>query len=114
MDYLVRFGQKRLHRIAHYVHEVDGTTGALCSHHAKPAAGERSQSGQWDIVSAIPPNIKVCQICQKRKQKIDNPLPDHVEKELELLTRLDPRAAKIQREKMLSIYRQKYPYHTYL
>ena len=104
MDYLVRFGQGKLHTIAHFVHEVGGVSGALCSPQPKPAAGEQSQSGQWDVVTALPPGVKICLVCQRRQQKQDNPLPARVEKELELLARLDPRAAARQREKMLAHY----------
>ena len=104
MDYLVRFDKGKLHQIAHFVHEVDGITGALCSPQPKPVAGEPTQSGRWALVTAIPPTIKLCLVCQKRKQKLDNPLPARVEKELELLARLDPRAAAFQREKMLTQY----------
>lgn len=106
MDYLVRFDKGKPHRIAHYVHDVDGITGALCSQVPTPAAGQQTQSGQWELVTAIPATIKLCLICQRRKQKLDNPLPARVEKELELLARLDPRAAAFQREKMLVRYRQ--------
>lgn len=105
MDYLVRFDKGKLHPIAHYVHDVGGTTGALCSQVPKPAAGQRTQSGQWELVTAIPANIKLCLICQKRKHKLDNPLPARVEKELAMLARLDPRAAAFQREKMMTQYR---------
>lgn len=105
MDYLVRFDKGKLHQIAHFVHEVDGITGALCSPQPKPVAGEQTQSGRWELVTAIPPTIKLCLVCQKRKQKLDNPLPARVEKELEMLARLDSRAAAFQREKMLAQYR---------
>jgi hypothetical protein len=104
MDYLVRFDKGKLHQIAHFVHEVNGISGALCSPQPKPVAGEQTQSGRWELVTAIPPTIKLCLVCQKRKQKLDNPLPARVEKELELLARLDPRAAAFQREKMLAQY----------
>lgn len=68
MDYLVRFDKGKLHPIAHYVHDVGGTTGVLCSQVPKPEAGQRIQSGQWELVTAIPATIKLCLICQKRKQ----------------------------------------------
>ena len=107
MAYLIRFYQGQPHRVAHYVHEVNGVVGALCSRKPKPAVGDQPRSGRWEMVSALPPGVGVCLICQKRKQKLDNPLPARVERELELLARWDVRAADLQREKMLATYRQK-------
>ncbi len=107
MDYLVRVRLDKTHRVAHYVHEVNGVVGALCSQKPKPAAGDQTQSGQWALVSALPTGVQICHICQKRKQKLDNPLPVRVERELELLSLWDTRAAELQRKKMLAYYQQK-------
>ena len=107
MDYLVRIHQGKSHLVAHYVHEVNGIVGALCSRKPTPAVGEQTQMGQWELVSALPSHTRVCLICRKRKQKIDNPLPARVERDLERLAQWDPRAGKIQREKMLKFYREK-------
>ncbi len=46
-------------------------------------------------------------MCEKRKEKIDNPIPARVEKELDRLAFWDLRAAEIQRAKMLAYYRKK-------
>jgi hypothetical protein len=107
MDYLVRIRLDKTHRVAHYVHEVTGVVGALCSQKPKPAVGDQTQSGQWKLVSALPAGVQICQVCQKRKQKLDNPLPTRVERDIELLSRWDPRAAELQRKKMLAYYQQK-------
>lgn len=107
MDYLVRIRLSKPHIIAHFIHEVDGVAGALCSKKPKPAVGDQTQSGTWELVSALPRDVRVCVVCQKRKEKIDNPIPARVEKELERLALWDPRAAEIQREKMLAHYRKK-------
>ena len=107
MDYLVRFQQGNWHRVAHYVHEVHGVVGVLCSRKPKPAVGDQPRNGRWELVTALPPDVRVCLRCQKRKQKLDNPLPARVERELALLARWDARAALVQREKMLAHYRQK-------
>ena len=107
MDYLVRYRQGKLHHVAHYVHEIDGVVGALCSRKPKPAVGDQTQSGQWELVSDFPSGTKICLVCKKRKHKLDNPIPARVERELELLARWDLRAEKIQRAKMLAYYRQK-------
>jgi len=107
MDYLVRIRLSKPHIIAHFVHEIDGVVGALCSQKPKPAAGNRTQSGVWELVSALPSGVRVCLVCQKRKEKIDNPIPARVEKELERLALWDSRAAEIQRAKMLAYYRKK-------
>ena len=106
MDYLVRIQQSKPHVIPHFVHEINDAAGALCSKKPKPAAGDQTQGGTWELVSALPPNVRVCLVCQKRKEKIDNPIPTRVEKELEKLAQWDPRAADIQREKMLMYYRK--------
>jgi hypothetical protein len=107
MDYLVRIRFSKPHTIAHYVHEIDGVVGALCSQQPKPAVGDRTQGGEWELVSGLPKSVRVCLVCQKRKEKIDNPLPARMEKELEKLALWDPRAAAFQREKMLTHYRKK-------
>jgi hypothetical protein len=106
MDYLVRIRLNKLHTIAHYVHEIDGVTGALCSQQPKPAVGDRTQGGEWELVDALPKGVRVCLVCQQRKEKIDNPLPARMEKELEKLALWDPKAAAFQREKMLAHYRK--------
>ncbi len=106
MKYLVRYRLEKPHFIAHLVHETGGVTGALCSYKAKPAVGDRSQSGEWQLVDKIPPEVRLCQRCQKKKDKLDNPLPARVERELEKLALWDPRAAALQREKMLAYYRK--------
>lgn len=106
MDYLVRFRQGNLHNVAHYVHQKQGVTGALCSRKPKPAVGDQTQNGQWELVTALPTGVKVCLVCQKRKEKLDNPLPARVERDLEKLARWDARAAEFQREKMLAHYRK--------
>ena len=107
MSYLVRFYRETPHPIAHYVHKIDGVTGALCSQTPKPAVGQQSRNGVWELLEALPADVRLCQVCQKIKHKLDNPLPDRVERELKLLALWDPRAAAIQREKMVAFYRQK-------
>ena len=106
MDYLVRIRLSKPHTIAHYVHDVKGVVGALCSQKPKPAVGDQTHGGEWELVSALPKGVRVCLVCQKRKEKIDNPLPARMEKELEKLALWDPQAAAFQREKMLARYRQ--------
>ena len=107
MSFLIRVYQGKAHQIAHYVHEINGVTGALCSSTPKPAVGDQSRNGQWSLLETLPPNVKLCLVCQKRKHKLDNPLPERVERELEMLAQWDPKAAAVQREKMLEIYRKK-------
>ena len=107
MDYLVRIRMSKPHIIAHYVHEVDGVTGALCSQIPKPAVGNSTLNGDWELVTALPTGVRVCLVCQKRREKLANPIPARVEKELEKLALWDTRAAAIQREKMLAYYRKK-------
>ncbi len=107
MEYLVRFNLGKPHVVAHYIHKVKGMTGALCSQTPKPAVGTRSQNGVWEITENLPSNVRICFICQKRKQKLDNPIPERVERELEKLALWDSRAAAIQRQKMLDYYRRK-------
>ena len=107
MDYLVRIRMSKPHIIPHYVHEVAGVTGALCSQIPKPAVGNRTLNGEWELVSALPTGVRVCLVCQRRREKLANPIPARVEKELEKLALWDPRAAAIQREKMLVYYRKK-------
>jgi hypothetical protein len=106
MDYLVCVRQSKPHHIAHYTHQIDNVVGALCSQKPKPAVGDRTQNGEWDLVSALPKGVRVCLVCQKRKQKLDNPLPARMERELELFARWDPKAAEFQRKKMLAHYRE--------
>jgi hypothetical protein len=107
MSYLIRFYRKTPHTVAHHVHEIDGVTGALCSQTPKPAVGQQSRSGEWELLETLPPKVRLCHVCQIIKHKLDNPLPDRVERELKMLARWDPRAAAIQREKMIAFYRQK-------
>jgi hypothetical protein len=107
MSYLVRVHQRKLHSIAHRTHKIDGVTGALCSQTPKPAVGDRTRSGEWKLIEALPPEVRICHICQRIKQKLDNPLPERVEQELEKLALWDRRAAALQRQKMLTYYREK-------
>jgi hypothetical protein len=107
MAYLVRFFQGRPHSIGHLVHKIDGVEGALCSQTPKPAVGNRTRSGEWERIEQLPPNTRICQICQRIKQKLDNPLPPRVERDLERLAQWDERAAALQRQKMLTYYREK-------
>lgn len=107
MSYLVRFYQRKPHRVAHYVHEVHHVTGALCSQTPTPAVGDMSRNGEWELLETLPPDVKICRICQHLKHKLDNPLPERVERELAMLARWDSRAAEIQRQKMVNFYRQK-------
>ena len=107
MDYLVRLRLGKAHTVAHHVHQVNGVTGALCSTSPKPAEGDESLSGRWEVLYALPKGVRICQVCAKMKQRLDNPLPPKVEKELEMLARWDPRAAERQREKMIATYRSK-------
>ena len=106
MAYLIRIYQGKPHQVAHLIHSVNGVQGALCSPTPKPAVGDRSRSGLWEIVETVPPGVRVCRVCQRIKQKLDNPLPARVERELEMLARWDTRAAALQREKMLDHYRK--------
>ena len=107
MSYLVRFYQRKPHPIAHRVHQIDGVTGALCSQTPKPAVGDRTRSGEWELLETLPPEVRICHICQRIKQKLDNPLPERVERDLAKLAQWDPRAAVLQRQKMLAYYRAK-------
>ncbi len=108
MSYLIRFYREQPHRIAHHVHKIDGITGALCSQTPKPAVGQHSRNGIWELLETLPTEVRLCQVCQKIKHKLDNPLPARVERELEMLARWDTRAAAIQRQKMVAFYRQKH------
>lgn len=105
MSYLIRFDQGKPHTIAHFIHEIDGIFGALCSQTPKPAVGDESRLGIWERLEALPPQVSLCAICQKIQHKIENPLPERVEQELQLLARWDPQAAARQREKMMTHYR---------
>ncbi|MBP6469264.1 MAG: hypothetical protein KBE23_11625 [Chloroflexi bacterium] len=107
MSYLIRLQQGKTHDIAHYIHEIDGVSGALCSRKPKPAVGDQTHNGIWLTVDELPPAVQICRTCQRIQHKLDNPLPERVERELEKLARWDPRAADRQREKMMAIYRQK-------
>lgn len=105
MEYLVRLRRGKLHPIVHHVHTVKGVTGALCSPTPKPAVGDESLNGRWELLENLPPKVRLCRICQKVKQKLDNPIPERVEQELLKLAQWDNRAADLQREKMLAYYR---------
>jgi len=109
MAYLVRFREGKPHLVAHHVHQVRGVEGSLCSQTPSPAVGEQSQSGEWALVENLPPQVRVCRICERIKHKLDNPLPARVEHELEMLARWDPKAAALQREKMMTFYRKTQP-----
>lgn len=106
MSFLIRFYQGKPHAVAHYVHRVNGIEGALCSQVPQPAVGTQSRHGDWVLLETLPPNVRICQICKKIKHKLDNPLPERVEQELEMLARWDPKAAAFQRKKMEAHYRQ--------
>jgi hypothetical protein len=106
MTFLIRIYQGKLHHVAHRMHTVNGVEGALCSQTPKPAVGDRSRSGLWEAVETLPPDVRVCRVCERIKQRLDNPLPARVERELEMMARWDPRAAAFQREKMLAFYRE--------
>jgi hypothetical protein len=95
------------HQVVHHVHTVNGVTGALCSPAAKPAEGDETLSGYWELLENLPPKVRICLICQKLKQKLDNPIPERVERELEKLALWDARAADLQRQKMLDYYRHR-------
>ena len=107
MAYLVRFQRGKPHQVVHLVHKVHGVTGALCSPAAKPADGDETQSGRWELLENLPPDVRICHICQKLKQKLDNPIPERVTRELEKLALWDTRAADLQRQKMLDYYRHR-------
>lgn len=107
MSYLVRFDQDKPHHVAHLVHTINGVEGALCSHTPQPAAGDQSRNGVWELVETLPPDVRLCHVCQKIQHKLDNPLPLRVEKELAQLAFWDARAAERQRLKMLAFYREK-------
>ena len=106
MSYLIRFYQGKPHLVAHHVHKVNGIEGALCSQVPQPAVGTQSRHGDWVTLETLPPKVRICQICQKVRHKLDNPLPERVERELEMFARWDPKAAALQREKMEAYYRQ--------
>lgn len=107
MEYLIRFHRGKPHQVVHHVHKVKGITGALCSPTAQPAAGDETLNGRWELYENLPPEVRICHICHKLKQKQDNPIPERVERELEKLALWDKRAADLQRQKMLNYYRQK-------
>lgn len=107
MEYLVRSRWRKFHDVAHYVHKVNGVVGALCSSTPSPAVGDINQGGRWELLENLPPNIRLCHLCQKRKQKLENPLPDRMERELQKLALWDQQAAERQRQKMLAIYKSR-------
>jgi len=106
MAYLIRFRLGKPHHVAHHVHKIGGVVGALCSQMPTPAVGDRSQGGDWELMETIPPQVRICRVCEKIKHKLDNPLPARVENELAMLARWDQQAAALQREKMLAYYRK--------
>ena len=105
MEYLVRLRRGNVHPIVHHVHTVNGVTGALCSPTPTPAEGDTTLNGRWELLENLPPQVRLCRICQKLKQKLDNPIPERVEQELQKLAQWDKRAAELQRQKMLAYYR---------
>ena len=107
MEYLIRFRRGKPHHVVHHVHTMHGVIGALCSPAAKPAEGDETLSGRWELLENLPPKVRICLICQKVKHKLDNPIPDRVEHELKRLALWDQRAADIQRQKMLAYYRNR-------
>ena len=104
MEYLVRLRRGKVHPIVHHVHTINGVTGALCSPTPKPADGDESLNGRWELLENLPPKVRLCRICQKLKQKLDNPIPERVEQELQKLAQWDRRAADLQRQKMMVYY----------
>lgn len=104
MAYLVRFPWRKLHEKAHYVHNVNGVMGALCSSTPKPAVGEENKGGRWELLENLPPNVRLYHLCQKRKQKLENPLPERMERELQKLVLWYQQAAERQGQKMLVLY----------
>jgi hypothetical protein len=71
--------------------------------------GDQSLKGTWQRLEVLPPQVRLCTVCQKAQHKLDNPLPARVEQELLLLARWDVKAADLQREKMMAHYRQRQP-----
>ncbi|MAT98683.1 MAG: hypothetical protein CL608_16190 [Anaerolineaceae bacterium] len=106
MEYLVRLRRGKVHLIVHHVHTVNGVTGALCSPTPKPSEGDKTLNGRWELLENLPPKVRICRVCQRLKQKLDNPIPERVERELEKLALWDKRAAALQRQKMLVTYRR--------
>lgn len=107
MAYLVRFHRRKPHEIAHYIYTLKGVEGALCSSTPAPAVGDENKGGRWELLENLPPNVRLCHLCQKRKQKLENPLPERLERELAKLALWDPQAADRQRQKMLLLYQSK-------
>ncbi len=105
MTYLVRFRLGKPHLVAHHLHQVSGVASALCRQTLMPGLGDPAKSGLWEIAELLPPQVRICRVCERLKHKLDNPLPARVERELELLARWDRRAAALQRKKMLTHYR---------
>lgn len=107
MSYLVRFDRGRPHHIAHRLHEVQGVAGALCSQIPTPAVGQTSRSGRWEVLEMLPEEVRICHVCAKIQQKLENPLPARAEEELRRLALWDPAAAERQRQRLLAYYREK-------
>ena len=82
MEYLVRLRRGNVHPIVHHVHTVNGVTGALCSPTPTPAEGDTTLNGRWELLENLPPKVRLCWVCQRLKQKLDNPIPERVEREL--------------------------------
>ncbi len=107
MEFLIRLRRGKVHPIVHHVHTVNKVMGVLCSPIPTPAEGDETLNGRWALLENLPPKVRICRICQKLKQKLDNPIPERVERELEKLALWDKRAAELQRQKMLGFYRRK-------
>jgi hypothetical protein len=107
MEYLIRLRRGNVHPIVHHVHKINGVTGALCSPTPTPAEGDETLNGRWELLENLPPKVRICRVCQRLKQKLDNPIPERVERELEKLALWDARAANLQRQKMLDYYRHR-------
>ncbi|MEM7332943.1 MAG: hypothetical protein AAF490_12720 [Chloroflexota bacterium] len=105
MPFLVRFAGDVPHKIAHHTHKVKKKVGALCSSIPRPAEGEFSQKGGWQLVDKLPEGVGLCKNCLRAQIRKKNPLPARVERDLALLAKWDPKAAERQREKMLEKYR---------
>ena len=100
MPYLVRFAGDTPHKIAHHTHQVKQKTGALCSTIPRPAEGEFSQKGGWQLVETLPAGVALCKNCRRAQTKKENPLPARVERDLALLAKWDfPRRRSSARKK---------------
>lgn len=72
------------------------------------ASGRRYKSGRaLGTAGESTPNIRLCHLCQKRKQQMENPLPERMERELQKLALWDQPSAERQRQKMLAIYKSR-------